>query len=909
MLKNATWGGQGNKQFTNILRMIKGTVPRSFPSRLWVDSETPIPSQDAPTTLLRTSFPPEQDPQEATRFRDLRENIWLLGKECTTKILDTELSQALKAIKKNTAAGLDGIGYGHLENLSPTWQKGLLRAYNEVLRSGEIPQAWLDGKIIYIPKAGKDHRFVNAWRPISILPLTTRVFDKIITRRITREIELSGFLHPRQHGFRPNFSTETLLREVLIQIENIRRNNKLFAIIGIDFTKAFDNILHSEIARGIQEILEQGDCREYGILMISYLQNRKVYTRFGGLSGEHETCKGIPQGGCMSPLLFNIGMKRLIEDLTTRESSYPFVFADDLTIVIEAKTDKELCTRIKDTFSYLEDHPARESFQINYNKTQILVSNSKRINWENMGVVQGGSMGLTFREHHVKFVNHMVLLGVTLTRDLKFDQHFHRIMGQVRGKFNQLKGLFGKKWGLSVDFLRTAGNMLLLSHFNYGIGVTWYSITQGTRMKLDRIQSDIARSILRLTRKAPVVPSAIIAFGFKLTETLRRDFLLFYLTTDRHRHWDAGGNLLPGKYLKRIYSELDEIGFPYQRNDIQVKKWEIKDPSLYKRIVFDGITKRETAIQECKTRHPGWSIFTDASRSNKTQRTGGGILLLNGPTIVQEMMVPFEYAHSIFDAESRTILEGLHLLPKGARARVYTDSYSSIQALLGYRSARLYVKRIWNLVLTNELNISFHWSPGHEGIVENERVDELAHMATLVPLPPRELMSRLTLRTWFKWKLEKRRLVEWQTDRRSRGSFHTNFVNSQQGIQLLYRRGFRHPEILRLVLNNVYHKQTLCFFKKAATPYCGSCPGHIENSTHILYHCPRYTNLRNRLWSITGPPPYRRTYDNNRWFFRDWYKVVALKMFLIGTNRFGPPQTAHNIPPMHAPQPIQPAGD
>ena len=91
---------------------------------------------------------------------------------------------------------------------------------------------------------GDDKRLVNNYRPISVLPMFSKILEKIIFTRISNFVVQNNILSDNQFGFRNNLSTYMTLLKLSDTTFN-ELNNKQYSIgTFLDFSKAFDTINH-----------------------------------------------------------------------------------------------------------------------------------------------------------------------------------------------------------------------------------------------------------------------------------------------------------------------------------------------------------------------------------------------------------------------------------------------------------------------------------------------------------------------------------------------------------------------------------------------------------------------------------------------------------------------------------------
>ena len=131
------------------------------------------------------------NPLPLTNYPDLRNETEMI----TTK----EIKNVIKSFKQR-APGEDTLTKYHLERVPPNMIKNLTTIFNASLAIGYYPQQYKNSLMIFIPKAGKspiDH--IN-YRPISLLNIPGKIFEKIINNRLIQHFEINNLQNPRQHG-------------------------------------------------------------------------------------------------------------------------------------------------------------------------------------------------------------------------------------------------------------------------------------------------------------------------------------------------------------------------------------------------------------------------------------------------------------------------------------------------------------------------------------------------------------------------------------------------------------------------------------------------------------------------------------------------------------------------------------
>jgi hypothetical protein len=118
------------------------------------------------------------------------------------KIRPCDLQKLINSLKLKKACGIDGIPNECLRHLSRRPLVHLTQLFNHCLRLSHFPESWKEVKIITLPKTGKYPKFPQNLRPISLLPITGKLFEKVILQFFQKHIEEEGMLNAGQFGFR-----------------------------------------------------------------------------------------------------------------------------------------------------------------------------------------------------------------------------------------------------------------------------------------------------------------------------------------------------------------------------------------------------------------------------------------------------------------------------------------------------------------------------------------------------------------------------------------------------------------------------------------------------------------------------------------------------------------------------------
>ena len=147
-----------------------------------------------------------------------------------------ELQEAMEHLKLGKAAGLDGISTEIIKHFGPKTQQWILDLFNICATSCRIPKTWRKAKVVAILKPGKDPNNKKSYRPISLLCILLKLYERLIMGRMSDDLE--DKLTPDQAGFRPGRSTCGQLLNLTQFIEDGYENKEITGSVFVDIATA-----------------------------------------------------------------------------------------------------------------------------------------------------------------------------------------------------------------------------------------------------------------------------------------------------------------------------------------------------------------------------------------------------------------------------------------------------------------------------------------------------------------------------------------------------------------------------------------------------------------------------------------------------------------------------------------------
>ncbi|KAL5247005.1 hypothetical protein ACHWQZ_G019016 [Mnemiopsis leidyi] len=753
------------------------------------------------------------------------------------------ITRAVQSLQTNKSPGPDEI---RNEMIIKAWDfiKDPVRMiFHNSLRLGITPDSWKNNTGIILPKPLKtDYTNPRAFRIISLTSNFQKLLERLILWHLELDLKVPSRLTKNQHGFRKGKSTESAIHILTRRIEDAIATGNYSLGVFLDIEQAFDAISFAAIREALHEANIPSTITEWIHHMVS---NRYITLSYCGTSVRKRATKGSPQGGVLSPFLWNITLNTFLSGLGLH-NNFVQAFADDLVILIRGICISTIRGIAQLLLNRINSWCYSKGLRLSGIKsTAILFTNKRDITLDKP---------LKVEDTEVPLVNSTTYLGVTLDRKLNWGPHILAKCDKAIGNLHACRKAVGKTWGITPAGTRWIYNYIILPSLGYN-AVSWHHTVERKlyiRTRLETVQRQAALMITRGLNSTPTANLEIMA-GLQPINLRIKSFAI--KTALRLKLSDSWNNMVHYRidntclsHAHTVEKTLDKI--PLTRCCLTDK---ILTTTVLERRFRTIIEPLSSAIDAPLNRETGeWHIYTDGSKAGNL--TGAGFCVYHNDRESFRHSYQLGSLPTVYQCE----LFALHMascwasnnIPQHTKITFFSDSQAAIRAISSTNITSVMV-----LDTTNQLNklatrntVEIRWIPGHKGVQGNETADEMARKGSaaqpIEPEPflpiPQSLIQKQIHDYLFRLHIKQYR----------------NIPISDKGkiplLTTLQRYKYRTPKLStahrRWLTWLLTGHSPLAYFQHRAqnftSPHCSFCPGEEETSEHFLGTCVGYMTIR-----------------------------------------------------------------
>ena len=379
----------------------------------------------------------------------------------------------IDTLKPKPTRGIDNISNQLLKHIKHEISDPISRIINQSFLTGVFPNKLKIARVIPVHKKNDDQLFEN-YRPISILPSISKIFEKIMHGQIYDHFTENDFLYANQYGFRKEHNTEFAAMELVDRIASKMENRDIPINIYLDMSKAFDTLDHDILLSKLEYYGIQNKALD---LMQSYLADRYQYVAINNeMSNFLPIHTGVPQGSILGPLLFIIYINDFCK---ASDLFHSIIYADDVTLTttltgarlidVEKSVDANINHELENIGNWLK----LNKLSINCTKTKAMAFHTPQRKIE--------CPAIRMENKNIQYVKQFNFLGIIFDSNLQWKHHAKHVsirLSKTLGILNKLKNV------LPLSTLIQIYDSLFLSHIQYGLFIWgWHASYIGKLVK------------------------------------------------------------------------------------------------------------------------------------------------------------------------------------------------------------------------------------------------------------------------------------------------------------------------------------------------------------------------------------------------------------------------------------------
>lgn len=392
-----------------------------------------------------------------------------------------QVQEIIRKLPNRRAPGCDGLTNLVFKHCGRKAISHLCDIYNRCTRLEYFPPSWRHAEIVMLPKPGKDVLNPINHRPISLLNVMAKVFERLLLFRL--QLHTLPLIRPDQFGFRPHHSTTSQLINVLDEVTNsLNRRHKTAAAL-LDVEKAFDKVWHDGL---IYKLIRLGVPKQMVNLIKSFIYQRTFHVKVGeDKSSIRKIQAGVPQGSCLSPHLFSI----YVNDMPRYPKCKTALFADDTLYYASSKTHTLAISLLQKQLNLVQPWFDKWKITINASKTSSILFTNK---------CPRDCPKVKIKDTEINWSSSIKYLGIHIDKDLTFSKHISHVINRAKYVRHTLHPLINKNSPLSLNLKIHIYKSYIRPTITYA-GPAWFSNVQITnRKKLEAFQSITLRIITGL---------------------------------------------------------------------------------------------------------------------------------------------------------------------------------------------------------------------------------------------------------------------------------------------------------------------------------------------------------------------------------------------------------------------------
>ena len=870
--KNKAWKkfiqsveGQGDS-FLRYKILCKPKSDRRLTSVLLPSGQLTRSPEETAEELLKHNFPPLARPLPQ-RHSIFEQTIARIAQEVTptepfSTITDEEIIRTIQQLKPGKAPGYDKIPGIVFQKSLPILLPPLRKLFNACISLGYFPSAWKCAKITFIKKPGKPSNQPGSYRPISLLPVASKILEKIIHERLAWHAEVNQWIDDQQYGFRRGISAEHAALRLSNRIYTAFKNRKEIVAVFLDISGAFNRVWHA----GLLWKLHALNTPMYLIRVLrSYLTGRSAMLEVDSHSSViEELSQSCPQGSPLSPLLWNIMLNDLFS--IVRQTGVEIQgYADDL-VVYQEISKGEPPAKLQTALDAIADWGYK--WLVSFSEEKSKAVHFSRLRRPTTGPLKLGNVPLDFQ-------NVYRYLGITFDCKLRWRAHIIAVTKKASEHISKLSAVSRIKWGLPAESGKFIYQHAILPMLLYG-AIVWANVIDQRSLVtlLRRTQRLMCLAITRAPRTTATDSLEVLCglAPIQLVIEERAICQLYGILADRDLtrklqieetlrvHENKKTHFSPLQWTKACMNPIIQLCTTMEP---KVSLNEFPHPAAVHCpcLVTDGSGNGSLLDADSEGRFIS-TFYTDASKGTDSY-VGTAVVKKNDAN--WDTLVARVYdGISVFRGELLAISDAVDAVEANDSEGEYlicSDSLSGIQAIKDTRHRDPLIFRIQcrlQGLSARNCSVTIKWVRGHVGIDGNEAADQAAK-SVLMTRPvwlSHYPLSFVDVKPTLKRTLREKMLSHWQcswsTSTTGRFTYELfPIVSRELAFGNLPCTPRERITLMRIASG---HLPTNAYLKRISARENSTCPycPRDETTEHLFVSCPRFASLRYHCLALLG---------------------------------------------------------
>ena len=349
-----------------------------------------------------------------------------------------ETQHMLSSLTPRKAPGIDNITADMLRLLSTLIAPSVTLLFNHILQLGQLPREWKTSVIVPIPK-NKDKHLLSCYRPISLLPIISKVLERHIVNILKDHISEKCPISLNQWGFCAMKSTSMALASTVHGWVSSLQSGFDVCTVFFDLKKAFDSVPHQHLLEKLTKLELPPPLLQW---LRDYLTSRFQQVNIASTASTlHPVLSGVPQGSILGPLLFIFYIDD-INSVKLSEQASLTLYADDICYT-HPVTAKDTFEGIQQDIDKIVSWSAKNKLTFNESKTVWMLLTKKRLH-------HFTSVDLHLNGKKIVRVNEVRYLGVLITADLTWSAHIESVVQKAKRRLGYVYRTFYKNCSTEV---------------------------------------------------------------------------------------------------------------------------------------------------------------------------------------------------------------------------------------------------------------------------------------------------------------------------------------------------------------------------------------------------------------------------------------------------------------------------